>query len=67
MDPCDKKEFFSRKLREPHFDVLTGEDKEFVKNVSLAESSGETNELMWEIVFLKALLECVIRKVKGAL
>jgi hypothetical protein len=63
MDPVDRKEFFSKKLREPHFDVLTEEEKDFVKNVSLAGSSGETHEIMWEIAFLKTLLQLVERKV----
>lgn len=65
MDLYHQKEFFSKKLCEPQFDVLNARDKDFVRNVSLAESSGETNELIWELNFLKALLECITRKVNG--
>lgn len=65
VDLC-RKEFFSKKLREPDFDVLTEDEKDFVRNVCLAESAGKTKDWELEFIFCKTLLQCVIRRIKGA-
>ena len=58
------REFFNSKLYDEKFSKLTESEKQTIRDIGKAEATGETNEILLEIVFLKALLVVVTRRIK---